>query len=270
MKSSAPLPDSSSPCGGFSTYFLDDRTVAKFSSDVWGEDPDLNREVMAMRFVWDHTTIPIPRPYRALRFNDLTVIIMDFISGERLDRAWPTLSIWSRFRVAWTLRSYVRQLRRIPLPQPPFPGPLGPKPTECHGMGLSVLPLYLQEKVWTTKEELLYALKESAEDHFYEHHDGQEAQPRPDCEDTGPLVFTHHDLNMRNVILGKDGRIWLIDWDYSGYYPRYFEYLSMYVPARSARAHSEPSFWSYCPFITDPYFPVHAWLCGSPRPRKTP
>lgn len=270
MTSSTPLPDSSQPFGGFSTYLVDDKIVAKFSSQVWGQDPDLNREVMAMRFVWDHTTIPIPRPYRALRSHDLTVIVMDFIDGERLDRAWPTLSLWSRFRVVWTLRSYVRQLRRIPVPPPPFPGPLGPNPTECHGTAFHFLPVYLQERAWTTTEELLGALKKTADNRFCDHHNGQEPTPRPEFENTGPLVFTHHDLNMRNVILGKDGKIWLLDWDYSGYYPRYFEYLSMYVPAQDARARSEPSLWSYHPFVTDPFFPVHAWLCGSPRPILNP
>lgn len=88
----------------------------------------------------------------------------------------------------------------------------------------------------------------------------------PECEDTGPFVFTHHDLNMRNIILGDDGKIWLIDWDYSGSYPRYFEYLSMYVPARDTGVRFESSLWSYHPFVADPYFPVHAWLCGSPKP----
>lgn len=224
---------------------------------------------MAMRFVWDHTTIPIPRPYRALRSHDLTLIVMDFIAGERLDRAWPTLSLWLRLRVVWTLRSYVRQLRRIPVP-PPFPGPLGPIPAECHGTAFNFLPIYLQEKAWASTEELLAALKKIADSRFRDHHDGQEPKPRPEYEDTGPFVFTHHDLNMRNIILGDDGKIWLIDWDYSGYYPRYFEYLSMYVPARDTRVRSESSLWSYHPFVADPYFPVHAWLCGSPKPIRNP
>lgn len=223
-----------------------------------------------MRLVWDYTTIPIPYPYRALRLRHSTLIVMDFVGGERLDRAWPTLSLWSRLRVAWTLRSYVRQLRRIPIPPPPFPGPLGPEPAECHGTAFQFFPRYLQERAWTTTEELLGALKKTADDRFYDHHDDQEPIPRPEFEYTGPLVFTHNDLNMRNIILGKDGKIWLIDWDYSGYYPRYFEYLSMYVPAQDAREGYAPSLWSYHPFVTDPYFPVHAWLCGSPESIQDP
>jgi thiamine kinase-like enzyme len=27
-----------------------------------------------------------------------------------------------------------------------------------------------------------------------------------------PLVLTHQDLNVRNVIVGEDGRLWIVDW----------------------------------------------------------
>ncbi|KAF8573844.1 hypothetical protein K439DRAFT_1554005, partial [Ramaria rubella] len=40
------------------------------------------------------------------------------------------------------------------------------------------------------------------------------------------FVFTHQDISMRNFILGNDSRIWMIDWELSGFYPRYFEYSS--------------------------------------------
>ncbi|KAH9971786.1 hypothetical protein BJV77DRAFT_958133, partial [Russula vinacea] len=36
-------------------------------------------------------------------------------------------------------------------------------------------------------------------------------------DDSRPLVFTHGDLSMRNIIFGTDGRIWLVDWALSGF-----------------------------------------------------
>jgi hypothetical protein len=63
-----------------------------------------------------------------------------------------------------------------------------------------------------------------------DHHGNMIRSPRPDAEpfdDTRPLVFTHGDLSMRNIIFGRDGRIWLVDWDWSGFYPPWFEYVSM-------------------------------------------
>jgi len=32
---------------------------------------------------------------------------------------------------------------------------------------------------------------------------------------------------MRNIMLGSDGRVWLVDWEYAGFYPRWFEYAGM-------------------------------------------
>ena len=42
------------------------------------------------------------------------------------------------------------------------------------------------------------------------------------------LVFTHLDLNPRNVMLGDDGRLWMIDFGLSGFYPEWFEYVAMF------------------------------------------
>ncbi|KZT73660.1 hypothetical protein DAEQUDRAFT_721733 [Daedalea quercina L-15889] len=44
---------------------------------------------------------------------------------------------------------------------------------------------------------------------------------------TSPLVPCHQDLNMRNIIVGDDGRLWLVGWAWSRFYPPWFEYLAM-------------------------------------------
>lgn len=41
------------------------------------------------------------------------------------------------------------------------------------------------------------------------------------------LVLTRHDLAPRNLLLDPSGQLWLLDWDYAGFFPRYFEYKSM-------------------------------------------
>ena len=42
-----------------------------------------------------------------------------------------------------------------------------------------------------------------------------------------PLVLTHLDIHPNNIIIGDDGRVWLIDWEFAGFYPQWFEYASM-------------------------------------------
>jgi hypothetical protein len=57
---------------------------------------------------------------------------------------------------------------------------------------------------------------------------------------------------MHNIIFGKDGKIWLVGWDRSGFYPRWFEYLSTVSIATDA-----PDSWNrFIPLIADPFFKV--------------
>ncbi len=42
-----------------------------------------------------------------------------------------------------------------------------------------------------------------------------------------PLVLTHNDLNAGNVMVDEDQQLWLIDWSESGFFPEFWERLSM-------------------------------------------
>ncbi|KAI1153404.1 hypothetical protein F4825DRAFT_474296 [Nemania diffusa] len=43
-----------------------------------------------------------------------------------------------------------------------------------------------------------------------------------------PLVFTHHDLAPRNLIMGPAGDLCIVDWDFAGWYPPFFEHAGMH------------------------------------------
>lgn len=67
----------------------------------------------------------------------MKAVIMDYIPGETLDVCWPKLSFWQRLRIVWTIRGYIRQLRRIQVPdsirKTTFPGPIASEPELCRG-----------------------------------------------------------------------------------------------------------------------------------------
>ncbi|KAI0438149.1 hypothetical protein F4803DRAFT_535956 [Xylaria telfairii] len=42
------------------------------------------------------------------------------------------------------------------------------------------------------------------------------------------LVFTHHNLTPRNLMVDLAGDLWMVDWDCAGWYPPFFEYAGMY------------------------------------------
>jgi thiamine kinase-like enzyme len=43
-----------------------------------------------------------------------------------------------------------------------------------------------------------------------------------------PPVFTHGDLNPANIMLRGDKVVGIIDWEFAGWYPKYWEYTSAY------------------------------------------
>lgn len=42
-------------------------------------------------------------------------------------------------------------------------------------------------------------------------------------------VFTHNDLQRKNIMIRNDGTPFVIDWESSAFYPRYYEYYSAMI-----------------------------------------
>lgn len=238
---------------------LDDKTVSKTLRQIDEDLPaEQNHEALAIQLVRQHTRIPVPRLYQTYSHpldEETTYLIIDFVKGERLDHAWPKLSWLARARVAWTLRSYVRQLRKIQTERSLVPGPLGPRPLFCLGYN------------WTSTDEALpFADAPALFARLEARHEGPGRRPKPSVFDgfdkPQPLVFVHNDLCMRNIILGDDGQVWIIDWGVSGFYPEFFEFTNMQLAVASDWS-VVPTSWKACvPFIADPYYARKLWVLG--------
>ncbi|KAF9073052.1 kinase-like domain-containing protein, partial [Rhodocollybia butyracea] len=167
-------------------------------------------EARALAFVHSNTSIPVPRIRRYIETDWVGYLLMEKIPGKRLDRVWPHYTPPQKFFVAWTLRGYIRQLRQASAAynRRHIPGPMPNKPEQCEGIGF----LFSEwpSGPFGSSKELVAHFDKSGE-----------------CWDyTQPLVLTHGDLSMRNVIVGDDGRLWLVDWTWSAFYPPYFEYIA--------------------------------------------
>ena len=239
----------------------DSKAVAKIDNDtfvkaIWSPGA-LHVEASTIELVRMHTTIPVPRVRRTLSKDGITFVVMDYIPGERLDHIWRSLSLWSKLWVALTLRRYIRQLRQI---NSSIPGPLADSPQKCDGYvfhkpcgpfpDYASLSAFYNRKLDITK------------DITYRDDQGNEIPyADPDTEpfdDSRPLVLAHQDLSMRNIILGRDGRIWLVDWGMSGFYPWWFEYVSTVFAAERDLA---PDSWNrLIPLIADPLFKHMRWM----------
>ncbi|KAF9077272.1 kinase-like domain-containing protein [Rhodocollybia butyracea] len=182
-------------------------------------------EAFTMQYVAERTSIPIPRVRKVLldrKDPSRHWIVMDFISGQTLVHCWRTLSIWRKLCIMCTLWWYIHQVKSLPLPNPGIPGPFD-------GTGLSLLcrgtqfpqvgagPLKNHQELVVWFDYQLYS-------HQVRLHRGWgilwKSPKFPQLAGTGnPLVFCHNDLNMRNIMLDDNNRVWLLDWEYSGAYP---------------------------------------------------
>lgn len=181
---------------------------------------------------------------------------MDYIPGRPLIHAWTTLSFWEKLRVAWVLRSYVRQLRKITHPRVDVPGPLGP--------GLTLLAFYTPT-IDVAREAGPFADVNALNDHVNRRSAAAAgAVPIPPrFTHPEPMAFVHNDLHMHNIILGDDGRLWIVDWEWAGFFPRSYEFTSMAMQCEWHDTYAAPWSFRLCvPFIADPYFDRYRWLAG--------
>ncbi|KAI0328429.1 hypothetical protein GY45DRAFT_1372358 [Cubamyces sp. BRFM 1775] len=240
-------------------------TVAKPSQDMDDDAPDAP-EANALNLVFAETTIPVPRVRRVVKGQWDFLIVMDHIAGPTLAQVWPTLPVWRKLLAAFTLRRYVRQLRRLKAPAGTPPGPLsrqaqGPVARTCES------PVFGQVQShrgpFASYAELAAFFNER-------HHRALDAQgvPKEDparkdlFDDSGPLVLTHQDLNLRNIIVGEGGRLYIVDWAWSGYYPPWFEYVAMKRQNEDEPiSGTDDELWkALIPFICGPYFRQERWL----------
>lgn len=83
-----------------------------------------------------------------------------------------------------------------------------------------------------------------------------------EMDDSEPLVLTHQDLNPRNIIVGDDGRLWLIDFGMAGFYPPWVEFVTMRVQSDCSKCanYTELEGWdTMIPIVCGWYRDQDAW-----------
>ena len=100
----------------------------------YGVGVSLN-EGRTMRFIKQHSTVPIPEVYAIYSIRTVgsqkptSYIIMENVPGESLQSLWSTLGDQAKTKITDQLRAHFMQLRHIP--QQGYFGVVGRRPFEC-------------------------------------------------------------------------------------------------------------------------------------------
>ncbi|UNI14719.1 hypothetical protein JDV02_001320 [Purpureocillium takamizusanense] len=148
-------------------------------------------------------------------------IRMDYIDGQPLDQLWPDMCAAQRKDVALQLREIVDRMRSA---APPPPNLIG----ACDGTEIRDTRLYFTYHSAPCRDEagfnefLLSSLYKVTPPLVWE---AFTRRLRTDHR----IVLSHCDLTPRNILVDKDGRIiGLVDWEDSGWYPEYWEYVKFF------------------------------------------
>lgn len=160
-----------------------------------------------------------------------------------------------------TLRRYIRQLHCVEATPLTPPGPVSKEgPRKCVHITSIFGPVGPSRGPFASYKELT-AFMEQRYCFYFRHK--PEAKGRGErFDDSSPLVLTHNDLNPRNIVVGDDGQLWVLDWAWSGFYPGWFELYTMSNQVSNEEVGGWYDwFWDLMvPFVCGPYFRQQLWL----------
>lgn len=181
-----------------------------------------------MQFIAKNTSIPVPKVHCSFVRKNRAYIVMERIRGDMIPTAWKKLSEESRQKVFDQLKHMVQEMRSLkPLPGTGVESCVGgslrdsriPRTSPRFGPFKTVQEFHL----WL-REGLQPSQVEGRKDDpvWEEVRDMAAAQDNP----WPPPVFTHADLSPFNILVRGDRVVCLIDWEFAGWYPHYWEYTS--------------------------------------------
>ncbi|KAK4071302.1 hypothetical protein Purlil1_13469 [Purpureocillium lilacinum] len=201
-------------------YGVSDRGVWAIGSNLIIKemsDSPPNYEAVNTRFIQDQTSIPVPEIVQEWTENGRYFLITKRVTGTPLNEAWPTMSESDKESIAKQVVDYLCQLRNL---RSDSIQALNGEPVYSaflfrNGYGLPHGPFSTDDQLWREMTEALNGVPENARRLL--------EQRMPLCK---PYTFTHGDLSTRNIIVNDGEVTGVIDWEGSGYFPVWWEFVA--------------------------------------------
>lgn len=184
-------------------------------------------EGATLKYLAENTAIPVPRVYCSFLHRNRAYIVMERIQGDELPTVLKTISQESLESVFSQLRKMLRELRALTPPSTGVESCVGgslydsriPRGNPRFGPFKTIQDFHF----WLRRDLKPEDLQDRERDQDW--HDLQEMMNRQDGP-WPPPVFTHGDLNPFNILVREGNVVGIIDWEFSGWYPHYWEFTS--------------------------------------------
>ncbi|TVY40524.1 hypothetical protein LOCC1_G005337, partial [Lachnellula occidentalis] len=164
-------------------------------------------EFNALKLVRSQTSVPVPRPIDLLLSRTESFLVTSRIEGGPAGLAIDECSSEEMHLMAEDLRSWIAQLRSMKRDRDSEYAITNATGGPCLDYRISADPV----GPFRSEEEFVESLRLGILPDLV-HRTGYQ------------IVFTHSDLNMRNILV-KNGRITgIVDWENAGWFPEYWEY----------------------------------------------
>ncbi|KGO75058.1 Aminoglycoside phosphotransferase [Penicillium italicum] len=188
-------------------------------------------EALTMRFISQHTSIPVPRVLCAFTRSGRTYIVMERIKGDIIGSGWVKRSEDSKAELLSQLAGKVREMRDLQPSQGNRVASVdGGSLFDCRVPGPS-----LRFGPFDTVQDFHRHLRMGME--FDSRLEPKIQELIKKQSKSWPLVFTHGDLSSLNILVRGDDIVGIIDWETAGWYPSYWEYTSAH------QVNPQNSFW---------------------------
>ncbi|KAG4426858.1 hypothetical protein IFR04_000289 [Cadophora malorum] len=195
------------------------RKIVRYGNRVVKSGPDLRpSEAETMIFIKKHTAIPIPHVYSDHSGTDGS-ITMEYIRGERLDKVWKGLPQEEKLGLAEELRRILSELRGL---KGQYIGSIN------HGEAIDGRKFDIRGGPFETEAAFnQFLLSDTFPSTATILRDIASRSLRTDHE----IIFAHGDFAPRNIMVA-DGKITgILDWEYSGWYPEYWDFVKSFNAA---------------------------------------
>jgi aminoglycoside phosphotransferase (APT) family kinase protein len=145
---------------------------------------------------------------------------MDYVEGSCLEDVWPDMSIDQRLSIARQLRCILSTMRAAPPATSNLIGGCNGPARDCRYIsdytgGPFESEAEFNEFILNLGKRTPSLVRRTLSESLHEQNGHR-------------IVFTHADLSPRNIIV-QDGQIkGLLDWEFAGWYPEYWEYIKFF------------------------------------------